>query len=96
MRRPGAWGGRRRVAAAGNMYRVSGRGVGNTADSGLLQVDGQEFKVTSLGRVHYPASKTSKAEVIRYWAAVADVALPHLTGRPATRKRWPEGCNCSN
>ena len=73
------------------MNGMRGRAVRDKSDSGVLEVAGQEFKVTSLGRVLYPATGTTKAEVIRYWAAVADVALPHLTGRPATRKRWPEG-----
>lgn len=54
-------------------------------------VDGQTFKVTTPGRVLYPSTGTSKDEVIDYYLAVADVLLPHLAGRPATRKRWPDG-----
>src|ERR1700712_4127497 len=75
----------------GSMNVMRGRAVRSKSDSGVLEVAGQEFKGTSFGRGLYPATGTTKAEVIRYWAAVADVALPHLTGRPATRKRWPEG-----
>jgi hypothetical protein len=41
--------------------------------------------------VLYPATGTTKADVIAYYAAVANVMVPHLTGRPATRKRWPDG-----
>src|ERR1700712_2702792 len=54
-------------------------------------VAGQSFRVTSPGRVFYPADGTSKTDVIDYYLAVAEVMLPHLLGRPATRKRWPDG-----
>ena len=59
--------------------------------SSTMTVAGQEFKVSSPGRVLYPATGTTKAEVIAYYVQVADVVLPHLAGRPATRKRWPDG-----
>ncbi len=54
-------------------------------------VDGHTIKLTNLGKVLYPATGTTKADVISYYASVADVMLPHLRQRPATRKRWPDG-----
>jgi hypothetical protein len=33
-------------------------------DNGVLEVAGQEFKVTILGRVPYPATGTTKADVV--------------------------------
>ncbi len=54
-------------------------------------VDGHSIKLTNLGKVLYPAAGTTKADVISYYASVADVMLPHLRQRPATRKRWPDG-----
>lgn len=39
----------------------------------------------------YPATETTKGEVLAYYAAVAPVLLPHLEGRPVTRVRWPHG-----
>ncbi len=42
-------------------------------------------------KVLYPATGTTKAEVFRYYTTVAEVMLPHVSGRPATRKRWPNG-----
>ena len=56
-----------------------------------MKVAGQEFKVSTPERVLYPAAGTTKADVIDYYLQVADVLLPHLAGRPATRKRWPDG-----
>ncbi|MEJ7648195.1 MAG: non-homologous end-joining DNA ligase [Nakamurella sp.] len=54
-------------------------------------VGGQEFKVTTPERVFYPAAGTTKADVIDYYLAIADVMLPHLAGRPVTRRRWTDG-----
>lgn len=56
-----------------------------------LVVAGQELRLTHPERVLYPATGTTKSDVIDYYVAVAGVMLPHLAGRPATRKRWPEG-----
>ena len=58
---------------------------------GVRVIDGRELKITTPGRVLYPATGTTKTDVLDYYAAVAPVMLPHLSGRPATRKRWPEG-----
>jgi DNA primase len=57
----------------------------------IRTVAGQDFKVTTPGRVFYPVTSTDKDDVINYYLAVAGVMLPHLQGRPATRKRWPDG-----
>ncbi len=54
-------------------------------------VDGHSIKLTNLSKVLYPATGTTKADVISYYASVAEVMLPHLRQRPATRKRWPDG-----
>jgi bifunctional non-homologous end joining protein LigD len=61
------------------------------ADGALFTIAGQEFKVTSPERVFYPATGTTKLDVIGYYAEASTAMLPHLVGRPATRKRWPEG-----
>ncbi len=42
-------------------------------------------------KVLYPATGTTKADVFRYYTSIAGVMLPYVTGRPATRKRWPNG-----
>lgn len=54
-------------------------------------VDGHRLRLTNLDKAVYPATGTTKADVIGYWQTVAPVMIPHLLGRPATRKRWPEG-----
>src|SRR6476619_2576845 len=53
-------------------------------------VDGHSIKLTNLGKVLYPVTGTTKADVISYYASVAEVMLPHLRQRPATRKGTPD------
>ncbi|HPX38192.1 MAG TPA: ATP-dependent DNA ligase [Mycobacterium sp.] len=52
---------------------------------------GPVVTLTNAGKVLYPATGTTKADVFRYYTAIAEVMLPHIAGRPATRKRWPDG-----
>ncbi len=56
-----------------------------------VTVEGRRLTLTNLDKVLYPASGTTKADVLAYLAAVAPVLLPHVANRPVTRKRWPNG-----
>ncbi|WP_124708925.1 ATP-dependent DNA ligase [Gordonia insulae] len=56
-----------------------------------LEVDGRRIPITNLEKVLYPETGTRKFEVVDYYSRIADVMLPHLAGRPITRKRWPNG-----
>lgn len=62
-----------------------------TSDSDVVEIDGHRLKLTNLDKVLYPETGTTKADVIGYYAAIADVMIPHLRDRPATRKRWVHG-----
>jgi bifunctional non-homologous end joining protein LigD len=57
----------------------------------IVEVEGHEIKLTNLDKVLYPATGTTKAEIITYYSQVAGVLLPLLRDRPVTRKRWPNG-----
>jgi bifunctional non-homologous end joining protein LigD len=48
-------------------------------------------KLTNAEKVLYPATGTTKADVFDYYTRIAEVMLPHIAGRAATRKRWPNG-----
>ena len=50
-----------------------------------------QVKLTNADKVLYPDTGTTKAEVFDYYVAIAEVMLPHIAGRPVTRKRWPNG-----
>ncbi|MDF2435619.1 MAG: bifunctional non-ous end joining protein LigD, partial [Mucilaginibacter sp.] len=56
-----------------------------------VTVDGHRIALTNLEKVLYPATGTTKGDVIAYYAEIADALIPHATDRPATRKRWVHG-----
>ena len=56
-----------------------------------VQVDGRTLTLTNLGKVLYPQTGFTKAEVLDYYQRVAAVLVPHIAGRPVTLKRYPEG-----
>ncbi len=57
----------------------------------LVEVEGRTLRISSLDKVLYPRTGTTKGEVLHYYAQVAPVMLPHLRDRPVTRIRWPHG-----
>src|SRR6201997_4737710 len=52
---------------------------------------GPHVRLTNADKVLYPATGTTKEHVFRYYTSIAEYMLPHIAGRPATRKRWPNG-----
>jgi bifunctional non-homologous end joining protein LigD len=56
-----------------------------------LEVAGRRLAIRNLDRVLFPRTGTTKAEVLDYYARVADVLLPHLRGRLLHLHRYPEG-----
>ena len=51
-------------------------------------------KLTNADKVLYPATDTAKGRTKATYStttSIAEVMLPHIAGRPATRKRWPNG-----
>ena len=56
-----------------------------------VEVDGHELKLTNLDKVVYPQTGFTKGEMIDYYAKVAEVMVPHLSGRAVTLRRYPEG-----
>ncbi|MFD6175775.1 MULTISPECIES: ATP-dependent DNA ligase [unclassified Isoptericola] len=56
-----------------------------------VTVEGRRLQLTNLEKVYYPATGTTKGEVLAYLAQVAPALLRHAAYRPATRKRWPDG-----
>ncbi|MEO8556435.1 MAG: non-homologous end-joining DNA ligase [Actinomycetota bacterium] len=60
-------------------------------DVTAVLVDGHRLQLSNLDKVMYPATETTKGEVLNYYARVAPLLLPHLAARPVTRVRWPHG-----
>lgn len=56
---------------------------------------GPLVRLTNPDKVLYPDTGTTKADVFRYYTTIAEVMVPHIAGRPATRKRWPNGVDAT-
>ena len=56
-----------------------------------VEVEGRTLKLTSLEKLLYPSTETTKGEVLNYYATVAPILLEHMAARPVTRVRWPHG-----
>lgn len=57
----------------------------------ITEVEGRRLALSNLEKVLYPAIGFTKAEVLHYYATVADVLLPHLRERPVSFLRYPDG-----
>jgi bifunctional non-homologous end joining protein LigD len=60
------------------------------------EIDGRTLKISNLEKVLYPATGTTKGEVLDYYARVSPVLLPHLADRAVTRIRWPHGVQAAS
>ncbi|EWM19842.1 DNA ligase D [Kutzneria sp. 744] len=56
----------------------------------VVQVGERQLTLSNLDKALYPDGY-SKAQVIQYYTLIAPVLLPHLTGRPVTFIRFPDG-----
>jgi bifunctional non-homologous end joining protein LigD len=56
-----------------------------------VQVGERRLVISNLGKILYPQTGFTKGEVLDYYARIAPALLPHLAGRPSTRKRYPNG-----
>jgi bifunctional non-homologous end joining protein LigD len=56
-----------------------------------VEVEGRTLTLSNLGKVLYPLTGFTKAQVIDYYLRIAPVLLPHIAGRPLTLKRYPDG-----
>src|ERR1700753_4432366 len=58
-------------------------------------VDGRVLKLTNWDKVLYPETGFTKGDLIAYYARIAPVLVPHLTDRPLTLKRYPNGVDAA-
>ncbi len=56
-----------------------------------VQVGDRTLSLSNLDKVLWPQTGTTKGQAIDYYARVAPTLVPHLTGRPLTRVRFPDG-----
>ena len=60
------------------------------ADHVDVDIDGRLVRLSNLDKPLYPNGFT-KSQVVDFMARIAPVAIPHLTGRALTFKRFPDG-----
>lgn len=60
-------------------------------DNVVLKVGGREVRVTNLRKPFWP--DLTKGDLLRYYASVSGVLLPHLHDRAMVMKRYPHGAS---
>jgi bifunctional non-homologous end joining protein LigD len=70
---------------------ATGRANTGAPNEQLVSIGGRRLRITNLDKVLYPETGTTKGEVIEYYTRIGPTMIPHVTGRPVTRKRWPDG-----
>lgn len=57
----------------------------------VADVGGRKIRLRNLTKVFYPREGYTKADVLNYYDAVADLLVPHLRDRPLALRRYPDG-----
>jgi bifunctional non-homologous end joining protein LigD len=61
------------------------------AAKGKASARGEGPKLANPTKVLFPRDGITKQDIWNYYTAVAEVMLPHLSGRPLTLQRYPDG-----
>ena len=78
------------------MERARPRGsveIPHDAPQAEIKVEGRVVKLTNLGKPFWPELGITKGDLLRYYADVAPVLLPHLKDRAMVMKRYPGGAH---
>jgi bifunctional non-homologous end joining protein LigD len=54
-------------------------------------IGGRELTVSNLEKVLFPQCGFTKGQLMDYYLRISDVLLPHISDRPLTMKRFPDG-----
>ena len=68
--------------------------MADTTDT--VDVAGRAVRFTHPDKVMYPATGTTKHDLLDYARAVAPWFIAHAHDRPATRKRWVDGAGTAS
>ena len=56
-----------------------------------ISANGRTVRLTNLQKVFWPEAGLTKGDLLRYYAMIAPVLLPHLVNRAMVMKRYPHG-----
>jgi bifunctional non-homologous end joining protein LigD len=83
---------RRSGAAGAASRRTAGRvDIPRDVDDVELTVGDRPVKLTNLRKVFWPREGITKGDLLRYYATIAPVLLPHIRDRAMVMKRYPNG-----
>ncbi|MFW6369295.1 MAG: non-homologous end-joining DNA ligase [Myxococcota bacterium] len=71
--------------------RHAERLIPHDQDEVRLDLGGREVRLTNLRKVFWPESGYTKGDLLRYYAKIAPVLLPHLRDRAMVMRRYPNG-----
>src|SRR3954466_9991400 len=58
-----------------------------------LDIAGKTVRLTNLSKLFWPELGITKGDLLRFYADLADVLLPHLVDRAMVMKRYPQGAH---
>jgi len=67
--------------------------IPHDAPQAEVRVEGRTVKLTNLGKPFWPELGITKGDLLRYYAQVAPVLIPHVTDRAMVMKRYPDGAH---
>jgi bifunctional non-homologous end joining protein LigD len=67
------------------------RELEQAAENGVLELGTGALEVSNLGKVFYPKTKTTKGDLMRFYARMSPMLLPAIADRPLVMKRFPNG-----
>src|SRR5690242_432738 len=82
---------RPKASARPRRRTAGGSLIPEDVNTATLSVDGHEVQLTNLQKLFWPESGITKGDLLRYYADVSDVLLPHLQDRAMVMKRYPDG-----
>ena len=62
-----------------------------TTKASAIVIAGRRLRLANLDKVFYPATGTTKGQVVEYYRQIAPLLLRHLRDYPLTLKRYPDG-----
>lgn len=65
--------------------------IPSDVENAVLEVSGREVRLTNLRKPFWPERGITKGDLIRYYADVAPLLLPHIEDRAMVMKRYPHG-----
>jgi bifunctional non-homologous end joining protein LigD len=63
----------------------------NDGGEGTITWRGGQLDVSNLGKVFFPKTKSTKGDLMRFYARISPALLPTIADRPLVMKRYPNG-----